>query len=122
MFIYYKHGFMTILFLVLLNQIIHCKYSEQVHDYYSNKVSCGNKTFIVEPNGYDNVHKQYDVNKTAICEACELALPIIRKLIASNKTEHFQSILTFVCKEFKLASPIVCELFIKEKEVYIDII
>ena len=82
-----------------------------------NKFSCYNEyKLISEPNNFDKANEDYQ--SAALCDACVLAVPIIRKLISQNKTEHFQSILTFICKEFKLASPIVCEYFVKEKEVY----
>ena len=105
--------------MIFLFQIkrINAKYLNS--DFCSNTNSCANYKFINKPNNFDKINEFYSSNnKTALCEACDVALPLIRKLIFQNKTEHFQSILTFICKEFKLASPIVCEFFVKEKEVF----
>ena len=110
----YQLVFLLLLVFQLQLNARHLFYANDDNNQHcSNELLCNKNLPINRPNKLDII---YSENK-AICEACDFAIPIIQKLIAANKTEHFQSILTFVCIEFNLADRMVCELFVKEKEV-----
>ena len=67
------------------------------------------------PNGYDTARVSKNPEQLkVICDACELVVPTLQKLIAENKTEHIKPYVTFICNEFKIESPTVCDLVIKE--------
>ena len=84
--------------------------------YCSNKQLCNKKTFINKPNNFDRFEEE-SPSKSALCEACDLAIPSVLRLIAENKTEHVIPFVNFICNEFKIESPMVCELVIKEYAV-----
>jgi hypothetical protein len=104
-----------LLIVLQLNNSIATFYNENDEKYCSNKLLCGKDTFINKPNEFDRL-KELKPKKKAICEACELAVPVIQKLIVENKTEHFQSIVTFFCTEFKIEDDVVCDLVVKQYE------
>ena len=82
--------------------------------YCSNKFLC--ETFTNTPNEFDRVN-HFETEKSSLCEACDFATPIALKFIAENKTEHVIPFIKFVCQEFKIESPAVCDLVIKEYAV-----
>ncbi len=84
--------------------------------YCSDKLLCGKNAFINKPNEFDRV-RELKPNQKAICEACDLAVPLVQKLISENKTEHFQSVVIFFCNEFKIEDPVVCDLVVKQYQV-----
>ncbi|CAF1215109.1 unnamed protein product [Adineta steineri] len=48
------------------------------------------------------------LNADELCEFCDIMVPVIRILIATNQTEHFDSVLMFVCNEYKKIDVDVC--------------
>jgi hypothetical protein len=60
--------------------------------------------------------KQNDsgLEKKDFCEFCSVMMPIVRNLVAKNRTAHLVDIATYICKELKLAEENVCQLAIEE--------
>lgn len=108
----------NILLVLLLGQLngLFAKYIiHEDYKYCSNRLECGkNELFINEPNGY---HSVSEAIPKAVCEVCDLVVPTIQKFVAENKTEHVIPYVTFFCNEFKIESPNVCDLVIKEYAV-----
>ncbi|CAF1578184.1 unnamed protein product, partial [Didymodactylos carnosus] len=44
----------------------------------------------------------------ALCEFCDLVVPIARILIEYNETAHIENVVIGICKDFKLFDPDVC--------------
>ena len=55
--------------------------------------------------------------KKELCKFCHVVMPLIRLLLANNKTEHIPTIVDFICNEFKLTDPVVCDLTIQTYKV-----
>jgi len=52
-----------------------------------------------------------------LCDFCYILLPLTRRLIESNQTDHFRHIASDLCSELKIADYSVCNLAIKTYEV-----
>ena len=52
-----------------------------------------------------------------LCDFCYILLPLTRRLIESNQTDHFRHIVSDLCSELKIADFSVCNLAIKTYEV-----
>ena len=86
-------------------------------DYCSNKLLCAKNEMINKPNNFDKIGELSRSKKTALCDACYLAVPIALKFVAENKTEHIKPFIVFICNEFKIESQMVCDLVVKEYAV-----
>ena len=111
---YYYYLILT-LFLLQLN-FFNSKYvlNNDSDDYCSNKLLCTKNEFINQPNGY---HQSGEKLPKAVCEVCDLVIFNLKKFIDENKIDHIIPFVTFFCNEFKIESPTVCDLVIKEYAV-----
>ena len=64
-----------------------------------------------------DVHSTFTGQKE-LCDFCYILLPLTRHLIENHETDHFRRIATEICKELKIADGTVCELAIKNYEVF----
>lgn len=111
--------YLTLLLLLNIYQLINSRYitpNSINNKFCENDKSCLKSAYLNEPNNYDVSLNFYEKHQF-LCEICDLLVPIAQKVIRENKTEHFQPIAIFFCKEFKIEDPVVCDLVVKEYEV-----
>jgi hypothetical protein len=115
-----KYQIFVIFLLLLQFDTLFGKYlinSKKNNDNYcSNKLLCAKNEVINKPNNFDKIGEESS-SKTVLCDACNLAAPLVLKFVAENKTEHIKPFIVFICNEFKIESPMVCDLIVKEYAV-----
>jgi benzoyl-CoA reductase/2-hydroxyglutaryl-CoA dehydratase subunit BcrC/BadD/HgdB len=113
-----------ILFLFLQLNIINSKHIlyNADNDYYcsnSKEQLCTKNEFLSQPNGY---HQNGEKLPKAVCEVCDLIIYTLKELVDENKIDRIIPFVTFFCNEFKIESPAVCDLVVKEYAVNLKLV
>jgi hypothetical protein len=108
--LFLKSFFVNFLLINITNESYFQKY------HFKNNLNCDVDTFANEPNGFD-LHKKGLLDSKTTCDVCNILLPVIKKLVADNKTTEFQPIAISICSLFGYGTQSICELLVKQYEV-----